>query len=223
MKAIIFDTETTGIDEPVIVEAAWAPCDVRATELIVDWDQAWGGRFNPGKPISLGALATHHIMDEELVDCPPSSSFALPDGVEYIIGHNVDFDWKAIGQPPVRRICTLAMARHIYPAIDSHTQSALLYHLERDRARDILKDAHSADADIAICAIILAYIIDEYGHVGSLEHLWSLSEAARIPSIMPFGKHKGTPIDQVPSDYKAWLLRQPDTDPYLVKAIRGGH
>ncbi|MFG8677603.1 putative quorum-sensing-regulated virulence factor [Pseudomonas aeruginosa] len=37
---------------------------------------------------------------------------------------------------------------------------------------------------------------------------------------MPYGKHKGTPINQVPNDYKAWLLRQPDVDPYLVQALR---
>ena len=45
-------------------------------------------RYNPGKPITLGALATNHIMDEELVDCPSASSFRLPDDVGYIIGHN---------------------------------------------------------------------------------------------------------------------------------------
>ena len=36
---------------------------------------------------------------------------------------------------------------------------------------------------------------------------------------MPFGKHKGVPISEVPKDYKQWLLRQSDVDPYLVKAL----
>jgi len=36
---------------------------------------------------------------------------------------------------------------------------------------------------------------------------------------MPFGKHKGTPMADVPRDYKAWLLNQPDVDPYLRKAL----
>ena len=37
---------------------------------------------------------------------------------------------------------------------------------------------------------------------------------------MTFGKHKGTPISAIPGDYKAWLLRQPDVDPYLAQALR---
>src|SRR6218665_2225992 len=49
---------------------------------------------HPKKPIELGALATHHILDEELADCPPASGFSLPPGTEYLIGHDVDYDWQ---------------------------------------------------------------------------------------------------------------------------------
>jgi exodeoxyribonuclease X len=54
-------------------------------------------RYNPGKPISLGALATHHIIDEDLSGCPPHTDFRLPEGIEYLIGYNVDYDWRVIG------------------------------------------------------------------------------------------------------------------------------
>jgi exodeoxyribonuclease X len=129
--AIIFDTEATDINQPVIVEAAWVALDnVSPFQLGATFHQ----RYNPGKPISLGALATHHILDEELIDCPPASSFQLPHELEYLIGHNIDFDWQAIGQPEVKRICTLALARKAWPELDSHTQSALLYFLERSTA-----------------------------------------------------------------------------------------
>jgi exodeoxyribonuclease X len=49
--------------------------------------------------------------------------------------------------------------------------------------------------------------------------LWAESERARVPVIMYFGKHKGTPIKNLPTDYMRWLLKQPNTDPYLVQAI----
>lgn len=52
------------------------------------------------------------------------------------------------------------------------------------------------------------------------EALWVISEKARIPTIMPFGKHKGVAIKDVPADYKRWLMKQPDTDQYLLKAIQ---
>jgi exodeoxyribonuclease X len=38
---------------------------------------------------------------------------------------------------------------------------------------------------------------------------------------MPFGKHKGEPISEMPVDYRQWLLRQPNVDPYLAQALRG--
>jgi exodeoxyribonuclease X len=175
-------------------------------------------RYNPGKPITLGALATHHIMDEELVDCPSASSFKLPDDVSYIIGHNVDFDWEVIGKPEIKRICTLALARKIWPDLDSHTQSALLYYLERNSAREQLRNAHSALTDVGICAVILDHICQQLG-VKTTEDLYAESEKARIPTTMPFGKHKGLMLADLPSDYKQWLLGQGDIDSYLRKAL----
>jgi exodeoxyribonuclease X len=226
MSAIVFDTETTGLNEPVIVEAAWVRFNsLSDLENIADFVQ----RYNPGKPIELGALATHHILDEELINCPPASEFHLPEGTEYLIGHNIDFDWRVIGEPPIKRICTLALSRYLHPELDTHTQSAMLYHYSRDRVatRRQLRDAHSAWHDVLNCHWLFSYLTDEIEERGELpfpatwEDVWRLSERARIPTVMTFGKHKGQRITDIPSDYKAWLLRQPDVDPYLVKALRG--
>ena len=214
-KILIFDTEATGIKDPVLIEAAWIEVDSLETLAL---SNPFEQRYNPGKPITLGALATHHIMDEELVDCPPATSFALPGHIEYIIGHNIDFDWEVIGKPEVKRICTLALARSLWPELDSHTQSALLYYFERDTARDQLRNAHSALADVWICSKIVGQIIDKL-HPASLDALWEMSEKARIPKVMPYGKHKGELISQVPTDYKQWLLRQDNVSGYLRKAL----
>lgn len=221
MTALIFDTETTGINEPAIIEAAWVEVNDPFTLAVMD---EFEQRYNPGKTIELGALATHHILDEEVADCPPASEFSLPPGTEYIIGHNVDYDWKVIGEPPVKRICTLALSRSLFPDVDSHTQSAMLYLFERDSARSLLQRAHSAKHDVMNCRIVLDYLLTKMGDITQAttwEELWQRSEQARIPKVMTFGKYKGTPIKDVPSDYKRWLLNQPDVDPYLVKALRG--
>jgi len=214
-KSIIFDTEATGIKEPVLIEAAWLELESIEPFTVAN---PFVQRFNPGKPITLGALATHHIMDEELIDCPPASSFRLPDDVGYIIGHNVDFDWEVIGKPEIKRICTLALARKLWPDLDSHTQSALLYFLERSTAREQLRNAHSAITDVGICAVILDHICEQLG-VKTVEDLYAESEKARIPTTMPFGKHKGMLLSDIPSDYKQWLLGQGDIDSYLRKAL----
>lgn len=157
-KAIIFDTETTGLDDPEIIEAAYvAPASIYNPQIFLfDFVK----RYKPSKPISLSAMGIHHIMDEDLVDCDPSSSFSLPSDIDYLIGHNIDFDWKAAGEPQVKRICTLALSRFFYPGIDSHTLSAMIYFLERKSARGRLQGkAHSALTDVLLCAAILDHIV----------------------------------------------------------------
>lgn len=213
--AIIFDTEATGIVEPVIIEAAWVAVDSLQPFAL---GERFHQRYQPGKPISLGALATHHILDEELVDCPPASSFRLPGDLRYLIGHNIDFDWQAVGQPEVKRICTLALARKVWPEADSHSQSALLYFLERDTARERLREAHSAAADIGICATILSHLCAKL-NITTMEALCAASDDARLPTHMTFGKHKGLPLAEVPRDYVRWLLDQQNVDPYVRQAF----
>lgn len=219
MPAFILDTETTGLDEPQPVEVAWLRCEGPEKFLV---QEATCTRYRPSKPIALGALATHHIMDEDLADCTPHTELWVPGDMEYLIGHNVDFDWVAIGRPEVKRIDTCALARKLWPRLDSHAQGALLYHLDRRGARDYLKKAHNALVDAWNCARLLQHILPAVGSPSTWHALWQISEDARIPELMPYGKHKGLPIAEVPSDYKAWLLRQPDVDQYLQIALRGG-
>ena len=109
-------------------------------------------------------------------------------------------------------------AGELWPVLDSHNQSALMYYLERATAREQLRNAHSAIADVGICAVILDHICQELG-VKTIEDLYAESEKARTPTTMPFGKHKGMLLADVPSDYKQWLLTQGDIDPYLRKAL----
>ena len=216
MIAAILDTETTGIESPALVEAAWLAI---ASPLALVTAAEFCGRFNPGKPIEFGAMATHHITNEDIAGAPSPATFALPDGCEYIIGHNIDFDWKVIGEPKVKRICTLAFSRKLWPD-GAHSLGAMLYRLEGPSARERLLNGHSAAVDVHNCRILLGHILSNLNWVRTWDELYQQCEIARIPDVMPFGKHKGTRLKDVPADYKQWLLKQPDVDPYLVKALR---
>jgi exodeoxyribonuclease X len=169
-------------------------------------------------------LSIHHITNEELQSSPPASTARIPEDAEFIIGHNVDFDWIALGSPPVKRICTQALARMLYPEIDSHKLGALMYHLRPDVAKVCLKEAHSASVDVRNCWLILVEMLVELENLGyfidGFEALWGVSERARIPTVMPFGKHKGMRIAEVPRNYVSWYERQEQTDPYLLEAFR---
>jgi exodeoxyribonuclease X len=221
MTAIVLDFETTGLKEPQATEAAWIRLESIQTLTVAE---EFLQRYKPSKPIELGALATAHILDEDLVGCPPHTEFALPAGTTYIIGHNVDYDWNVIGQPDVKRICTQALSRALWPDADSHSQSAMIYLHYRAQAREMLQGAHAALDDVRNCRMLLIVILMELNlrngvAVSSFEKLWEISEEARIPTVIRFGKHSGSKIADIPADYKRWLLGQTDVDPYLRKAL----
>lgn len=230
-KPILFDTETTGTDpeKDQIIEAAWLELPERPYMLKGSEDPSVCQRFKPSVPISYGAQAVHNIITSDLAGCPDPSEFALPEGIDYLIGHNVDFDWRFAGEPDIKRICTLAISRFLFPEEGSHTQSAMLYKLARRSNREAamrerLKNAHAALDDVRNCKILLMFLLEtamDAGHAcDTWEEVHALSETARIPTVMGFGKHKGTPIAQVDAGYVRWYRGQAETDPFYLEAFR---
>lgn len=233
MTAIIFDTETTGPDPSAdqIIEAAWLALPGTVDEFAARHPNVLPStcqRFKPSIPITVGAQATHHILAGDLVGCPDYSEFALPEGVTYLVGHKVDFDWSMAGQPDVKRICTLALSRYLLPDAGSHTLGAMMYLFARmtgreSAARDALRNAHAALGDVINCGRVLQFLIRKARVAGHACESWAdvyeLSELARIPLVIGFGKHKGTAIADLPEGYKTWLAAQDNVDPYLLKAL----
>ncbi|MEX0572645.1 3'-5' exonuclease, partial [Acinetobacter baumannii] len=93
-------------------------------------------------------------------------TFKLPDTTTYIIGHNIDYDIAAIARcgvdvSHIKPICTLALARKTWPDAEAHNISALIYMISQgsSKARELLKGAHRADADIILTANILMHIV----------------------------------------------------------------
>lgn len=237
---LLADCETTSADPDTteIIEAAWLelPDDidsflaVRNTQKFPFYHQ----RFQPTQSIQLGAMATHNIIPSDLEGCAKSELFELPDDVFFLIGQNIDFDAKCMGVyeldlPAIRRICTLALSRWLFPEVDSHKQVAMIYHIGHQIgdlawARDLTSKAHAALDDVRVCAVLLRFLIGEMRKRGyvvdSWDELHELSEQARIPKVMSFGKHKGDLISDVPSSYAQWYSRQDETDHYVIKAFK---
>lgn len=233
-KACIVDTETTDADDP-------RPCEIAHTEPFESPHRDMFGdeplrvtqsRWNPLKPINFGAMAIHHIVDSMVVECPPWTEFKLPE-CQYLIGHNVDFDWKALGKPDVKRICTLALSRQLWPSTDSHTLGAMLYMLDIPYAMTFARGAHGAGTDVMLCGKLLTYIMATGRGVNifTMEDLWQWSEEARVPERLTFGKHgpkDGQPgmlcrdVRRLDPGYFKWLMSSCDQvrdDPYLKKAL----
>lgn len=223
MTAIIIDTETTNKDNPQIIEVSYM--DVKMYDKKLVSGKVKTERFKPTEKISYGAMAIHHIVESDLVNCPLHNTFKLPENVEYLIGHNIEFDAGAIENSTGKKlnnlklIDTLVLARKVYPEADSHTLSALYYMIKGESAREELKNAHSAEVDTIILHKIFNQIVDKL-NVESFEDLYQISEKEKIPTKMPFGKHEGQLIVDLPMDYKKWIISKKETmNKYVVQAV----
>jgi exodeoxyribonuclease X len=228
MQAIILDTETHTLNGQPI-EIAYAPIEIYDSKLTLDKTKIFDQLYSVDEPISFAAMAVHHILESELVGQPHYSTFSLPQETTYIIGHNIDYDIRAIEKcgvdtSNIKAICTLALARLVWPDAEAHNISALIYMISKgsEKAREMIKKAHRADMDIILTANILMHEIHHL-NIQSIEELYNKSEEARIPRSINFGKHRGTAIADLPADYKQWLLRQEDLDPYLRKALENAN
>lgn len=224
MNTLILDTETHDM-HGYPIEIAHVPCGFNQLGIfqVVD-DLLFDKFYSCPEPISFGAMAVHHIIESDLIGKPSYNTFRLPQDVSYLIGHNVDYDIKAIqkcdSSIQVKGICTLALSRMVWPDVPAHNLSALYYMIAggTDQTRKALRNAHNAAADIKFTETILRELIKATG-IKDMQSLYLLSEQARIPTKMTFGKHSGMLIKDVPADYKAWLLKQSDLDSYLRKAL----
>lgn len=230
MPAIIFDTELNKLDGEII-SSAFLQVSIDLNGVLHTTDKVQPEvYYKPSEPIQYGAMAVHHILDEDLADCIPSSSFRLPrihgSDVEYIIGHQVDSDIKAVertGQIVVaKRICTLAMARYLWPEADSHNLAALTYLVAKDKAkaRQLLRHAHSAMADCQATAILLQAIIQQQPGITNIEDLYQFSEECRIPKFMYRGSQKGKPISDLTNKELQHWLHEAHGDKYLFIALK---
>lgn len=232
--ALILDTETTGLYEPDVIQLA--------CKGPLQFGGGWGlaastlEHFRPRKPIEPAAMATHRIILSDLESSPTwTGSWDVPQDARYLIGHGIDFDWKVIGSPTIRRICTLAIARFMWPDLQSHKLTALMYHLfVADAAREMTTNAHVASVDITLTEILLDHLLAEINEgpeklVTSWETLWLFSENARIPLRLDFGKHgpqpdKGQPLGllytEAPRSYLHWMCDQADMDPWKLLAAK---
>jgi DNA polymerase III subunit epsilon len=209
LRPIYYDTETTGIrpEKDRIVEiAAYDPVNNVTFEQLV----------NPGIAIPDEAIAIHGITNSMV---EKASSFAevgkafieFCSGSCVLIAHNNDsFDKHFLLHEGKRHqlqfpdwpmLDSLKWARKYRPDLPRHSLQFLrqIYGIAENKA-------HRALDDVFVLQQIFSVMIDDLSLNQVLELLQTGSEA--LPQVMPFGKHQGKPLSQIPSDYLIWLKQQ---------------
>ena len=226
LNTIIFDTETHALEGRVI-EAAYIPMTLANGKASFKPSESFNQRYYPEAQIDIAAMAVHHILKQDLQGMPHYTKFTLSSDVEFIVGHNIDYDIRAIKRSgvegPFKPICTLALARRYLPHAPAYNLAALSYYLSKDQAkvREVLKNAHSALTDVNLTAALMNHLIGvipkEYKF--NMQDLYMHSLECRIPVYMPFGEHKGKKIELVPDSYKQWLMKKGADDVFLQFAL----
>lgn len=234
-NVLFLDTETPGFAKPMRpIESATILATGDSPVNYCTGDRTVNRWCCPAEVFEYGAMAVHNILPDDVALCPSFNVHEFRErhlgGIDYLIGHNVDFDWEVIGRPEVKRICSLAVSRYFWPDLDAHKLGAMMYYIFglNNETRSWLTEAHSAGADVENCQNLLKRIAEMHG-INTWTRLYGISELGRIPYRMSFGKYgpkngnKGMVIsDMVKRDpgYVRWLKNNTtDLDPYLRKAL----
>ena len=219
---IFLDTETTGTetDDRLCQLAFKTEAGLVVNEL-----------FNPGRPISIEAMAVHHITNRMVAEKPlfqesqvyQTLKELLSDPQNVMVAHNAKFDVEMLtreGLHPSKVICTLKLARFLDAkgVIPQYNLQYLRYYLDLD----IAATPHDALGDILVLEALFKRIrakFEEKAAPDPIDEMIRISSAPILISRMPFGKHKGALFSEVPLDYLEWLLGT-DLDEDMAYTVR---
>ncbi len=222
-RLIFYDTETTGVrpDKDRIIEIA--AFDVTLNKTFCSF-------VNPGVSIPPESTAICHITDDMVKDAANFAvvgqdflNFCQGDDVILVAHNNDAFDkiflqeeFKRAGVPfpEFRYIDSLKWSRKYRRDLPRHGLQYLreAYGIEANQA-------HRALDDVMILARIFLLMIDDL----TINEVMERMSAPLEVSTMPFGKHRGTPLERLPKNYVEWLaasgaLDKPDNQD-LKKAL----
>ena len=215
--ALVIDTETDQGRDP-------RPIQVATINVASGFE--WMKYFNSGRSISPIVIRVHGITDDDVAGLErfDLAQFELP---KYLIGHNVRFDWRVIGSPSAKLICTVRLARVAFPEWSGYSQSKCIEQLlGKSEASKMTIAAHDALGDARMCYLLYQACCERLEVAPTdFAATHAIANKANPVSKMPFGKHKGKLIKDVPINYVKWMLgnihnMQPSLYSALTKRIK---
>lgn len=202
-KLLVLDTETTGLShaDDKIVEVAWLELD---EDIGVVLDSEFSTIVNPGIPINCAAAGVNQVYQEDITeDTPVLGDLDWPQGDIILVCHTVAFD-RPFVEPYLNIVaepCTMRLSRRLLPDAPDHKLQTLGCYCGLSR-----EQAHRAMGDVLTTAWLLDYLVEGSGL--NIEELVRYASQPYIFPRMPFGKHKGEMMEDVPRSYLGWLSKQ---------------
>lgn len=224
MRVYVVDTETAARDAAPdsVVEVGVVPIEVpdpgSPGESTIVEEECWSSLTRPTCRISFGAMGVHGITEAMVADAPRlvdalrASPLATAPAPLVLVAHNAPFDRgfmeSALAElGPAGRdafwIDTYRVARHVLPGMEGYGNQSLRYELGLTHPALEATQPHRALADSIVTALLLQRILRD-------QSLREVSRTQSDPIVLdkfPFGKHRGSPIAEVPADYLQWMLK----------------
>lgn len=205
----IVDTETADMESGIVEIAS---IDINNNEIVYSSQQSH--LVNPMKEVSISAMAIHHITNEMIASSPTIDDVILNyKGANYLVAHNAEFDKKMMPEMDAKFICTLKLARRLWPELESHSNQYLRYALKLNVHVPDNLHAHRALYDCIVTADIFLRIKNESGW--SDDEMLTISNQPSLLHKLNFGKHKGKTFEEckkIDPSYLRWMLNQAEVD-----------
>lgn len=227
-NCIVLDTETTSLDFKLaeVIEYGYGLKFPHKWEII-------SNLYSAIEPILPEVSAVTNITNKMTAGKPLFEAGLLTDvnpilqtlvGKGSRVAHNAFYDRKVLEKYPLVELktewlCTMRWAKKLFAddaTVTQYNLPYLRYRFDLQVPEDT--EAHRAAADVMVTTLLLEFLLDETIARGILvpgsSYREQLEEWLAAPvriTTMPFGKHKGLKLKDVPISYWKWALNNLDS------------
>lgn len=201
----VIDTETCGFNGGVVEIASVDVVDGVITQPMSDL-------VCPDREISPQAMAIHRITEDMVADKPRIAvAVRRYQNHPFYVAHNAAFDRAMLPEMNGQWICTVKLAREVFPNQPSYSLQNLRSSLQLATTPPAHLHPHRALYDCYVTAALLQLILKETGW--SAEEMVALVDRPTLLRTLKFGKYRGQKIAEIavqdPS-YLRWMLKSID-------------
>jgi len=240
-SCLILDTETTGKDYNTaeIIEAGFV---IRDNNDWIIFQELHKPKSTVPPMVSSICYITNKMVEDKPTFVSTKDVFqTVVDGFSngYAVGHNYFYDMKVLQNHgitmPAESICTWRMSKKLFNGVEDIESTSLPYlRFALDLDVPIGMYCHRAGNDSFITAKLLEVLVDLMESSNLLDtnkpYGPQIAQWAKEPIIyerMPFGKHKGELMTEIPKSYWMWCVKNMDSlnedadnfDPDLAASI----
>jgi len=226
-SCLILDTETTGTDYKTaeIIEAGFVIREEGTWTIFQELHKPTGGVIPP--MVESICYITNEMVEDKPTFVDSKDVFqSVVDGYSqgYLLAHNHFYDMRVLERHGIDTsnhswICTWRMSKKIFNGMNEIESTSLPYlRFALDLDVPIEMRCHRAGNDSFITGRLLEVLVDLMESTGVLNqdepYGPQIAKWAAEPIIyerMPFGKHKGELMTEVPRSYWQWATKNMDS------------